>query len=247
MVKKKVGDSKSRVIVFVNDMDRLAPAKQVELLEAMEYFFDCKGCVFAMAVDYNTVIGGVRERYGGAFAQENGEKFFNKIFRVSLRLPVSDFRMENYVKNKLEHMEIYPDSEEEIRLYGELIQRSVGREPESIDHLFDSFLLLKTLADEEMYENRTMRLLFFAVLCMKAGFRDFYVFLAQMKNKITPDFLSELCSGSDALADKAQPGHEEKERFRNFARIFYDIFDTDQDKALSEEACGMLAEVLNFS
>ncbi|MCK7529060.1 MAG: KAP family NTPase [Ignavibacteriales bacterium] len=37
-------------MVFVDDLDRLVPARAVELLEVFEIFLDIEGCVFVLPV-----------------------------------------------------------------------------------------------------------------------------------------------------------------------------------------------------
>ena len=45
-------EHKDRVVIFVDDLDRLIPSKAVELLEVLKLFLDCKQCVFVLAIDY---------------------------------------------------------------------------------------------------------------------------------------------------------------------------------------------------
>ncbi|HEO98598.1 MAG TPA: NTPase, partial [Epsilonproteobacteria bacterium] len=54
IVSKKIAkDGNDRVVVFIDDLDRLVPEKAVELLEVMKLFLDIPQCVFVLAVDYN--------------------------------------------------------------------------------------------------------------------------------------------------------------------------------------------------
>lgn len=80
LIQKKGGD-KGKVIIFVDGLDRLAPAEGVELLEAMRDFFDCEGCVFVVAADYSSVIRGAEERYGQDFDEKKGKNFLTGCFR----------------------------------------------------------------------------------------------------------------------------------------------------------------------
>ena len=112
LVEKKSKGEKDKVIIFVDGLDAVAPAKVVEGLEAMEDFFDCAGCVFVVAVEYASVIRGMNEKYGQE-DENRGKSFFNKTFRISFRLPEAGFQMENYVKNRLKHIELAADDEEQ--------------------------------------------------------------------------------------------------------------------------------------
>jgi predicted KAP-like P-loop ATPase len=51
-----------RVVIFVDDLDRLPPERAIEVLEVMKTFLDIKGCIFILAVDYGIVIQGIRKK-----------------------------------------------------------------------------------------------------------------------------------------------------------------------------------------
>lgn len=251
LVKGKIDGGKDKIIIFVDDLDRLAPAKGVELLEAMRYFFDCEGCVFVIDVDYDYVIRGAEEKYGRDFDGKNGKSFFDKLFQVSFRVPASGFNIENYVKDKLEYIDIHTDDEAELGYYAGLIRHSVGSEPKSMDRLFNSFLLLKKLADSEIYEHRGKRLMLFALLCMQAKFRDIYDHIVRMKDRVTPEFLMGIFGGRPEALEHLGLNDDEEMEFTDFALIFCDIIDADNKGGISESECGEFTkafrQVLEFS
>lgn len=245
LVRKKSGGENGKVIVLIDGLDSLAPAKVVEVLEAMEDFFACEGCVFVVAVDYASVTRGMDDRYGQD--EERGKNFFNKTFRVSFRLPTSSFQMEGYVKNRLEHLELVPDDEAEIGLYCELLTHSVGSRPENIGHLFDSFQLLKTLADEDLYQSRSSRLILFGLLCMQTRFLKVYDQLVQLMGAVTPELLSGLCGTDSEVVIRSGLAGMEQAEFRDFAQVFCRIINADNAEGISQQECGMFTQVLEFS
>lgn len=251
MVKEKTSGESDKVIIFIDDLDRLAPAQGVELLETMKNFYGCRGCVFVAAADYDFIIGGAKEKYGQDFAGSRGKSFFENLFHVSFRVPVSGLNIQNYVRNKLEQMEIYPEDEKELDVYVELIRSSVGVALKSMDRLFNSYLLLKKLAEAEMYENRDKRHMLFALLCMQTKFREIYDLIVQMKDKVTPDFLAALCSDRSEVLERSGLTEDEKAEFRKFSGLFLDVIDTDDSEGISEaersEFTTAFAEVLDFS
>lgn len=97
LINKKAGDD-GRVIIFVDDLDRLQPGKAVELLEVLKLFLDCEKCVFVLAIDYGVVSRGVKEKYGDDFSEEKGKSFFDKIIQVPFKMPVADYDITNYVR-----------------------------------------------------------------------------------------------------------------------------------------------------
>ncbi len=75
----------ARVVVFVDDLDRLQPQKAVEVLETMKIFLDCERCVFVLAVDYDVVARGVKAKYGDTLSDEKGKSFFDKIIQLPFK------------------------------------------------------------------------------------------------------------------------------------------------------------------
>jgi len=90
-----------RILVFVDDLDRLQPLRAVELLEVLKVFLDCEKCVFVLALDYNVVVSGVKQKYGSDFKADKGRSFFDKIIQVPFKMPVAQYDIYNFVKKPL--------------------------------------------------------------------------------------------------------------------------------------------------
>ena len=87
--------SAKRVVIFVDDLDRLNPQKAVELLEVMKLFLDCEKCVFVLAIDYDVVIQGIQIKYGNMLNEDRGKYFFDKIIQLPFKMPVIGYNIEN--------------------------------------------------------------------------------------------------------------------------------------------------------
>lgn len=245
--KAKALSDAGKVVLFVDDLDWLAPARAVELLEAMRAFFACKGCVFVIAIDYEFVLNGIRERYGQGSEESRGKSFFDEMFKMSFRVPASSYNVQNYVKSKLEQLDVQVEDETELDIYVSLIHNSVGKNLESIDRLFTSFHLLKNMADEETYKSRYKRQVLFALLCMQMGFRDIYDYVMQRRDNMTTEFLAGLCGYSSQPWGVGQVSDDEKAAFQNFGSVFARIINLDGDTEISETERRAFAEVLEFS
>lgn len=240
-------DGNGKVVLFIDGLDRFTPARAVEILEALRDFFECKGCVFVIAADYSTILSGVQELYGQSFDENRGKRFVDEMFKMSFRVPASGYNVLNYVKSKLEQMDVRAEDEAETGIYAALIQNSVGIDPESIDRLFSSFLLLKNMADEEMYKNRYKRLALFALLCMQMRFREVYDYAVRMKDHMTKEFLAGLCGVSSLFESREHVSDSEKTAFQNFGNVFAQIIDLDGETEISEAECWAFTEVLEVS
>ena len=53
-----------KIVIFIDDLDRLVPKKAIEFLEILKLFLDCRNCVFVLAIDYNVVLRGIKSKYG---------------------------------------------------------------------------------------------------------------------------------------------------------------------------------------
>lgn len=101
----------SRVVVFIDDLDRVPPALAVQLLEVLKNFMDVPRCVFVVACDYQVVQAGVHGLMGITDESEKRAKkekvdaFFHKLFQVQFLMPVGAYQidklLEKYVRERL--------------------------------------------------------------------------------------------------------------------------------------------------
>ena len=245
LVRERIGASGGRVVILISNLDKLAPAKAVELLKTLREFFDCDGCVFVAAIDHGFFLRGAME--DPDINEQKGKALFDELFQMFFQMPISENYVRNYAKDKLERMNIYTDEEDELDFYAELIRHSVGNEAKNMDRLFNSFLLLKNMADSALYDSRLQRLMLFALLCMQERFSVVYNQLKRMKDSVTPELLSGLCSADSEVVSCCGLSEEEAARFRTFAQVFCDVIDSDDSDDISHSECSTFAQVLEFS
>lgn len=173
-------EHKDRVVVFVDDLDRLVPSKAVELLEVLKLFLDCKQCVFVLAIDYEVVIRGAIEKYGFASytsdkiddkernrEYEKGKSFFDKIIQVPFKVPVAVYDIKNYLKDGFNKINLKID-DNDLQDYIELCASSIGSNPRSLKRLLNAFLLLTFIGEGSIdLNNKGKAKLLFAALCLQ--------------------------------------------------------------------------------
>jgi hypothetical protein len=81
----------SRVVVFIDDLDRIHPGKAVLFLEMLKNFVEVKNCVFVIACDFEVIREGVRDRLG-IEDPVKVQAFFDKIFQVPFVLPTDRYK-----------------------------------------------------------------------------------------------------------------------------------------------------------
>jgi len=106
--KKSRGNRKdlpARVVVFVDDLDRIRPGRAVALLEILKNFMDVEDTVFVVACDYAVVREGVKELMG-IEDEEKVNAFFHKIFQVPFQMPIASYSvtplMTDWLRGRLE-------------------------------------------------------------------------------------------------------------------------------------------------
>ncbi len=179
-VNEKLTETKRRrVVIFVDDLDRLHPAKAVELLEVLKLFLDCENCVFVLAVDYEVVTLGIKQKYGSDVDAQKGKSFFDKIIQLPFKMPVAQYDIKNYVRDMMERMKIAV-TENNVNLFSSLIRTSIGLNPRSMKRLFNTYQLLDIITNgavKNIPDNARQRILF-ATVCLQMSFDVLYNYLA---------------------------------------------------------------------
>ena len=70
---------RDRLVIMIDDLDRVTPIRAIELLEAIKNFLDVPKCVFVLAVDYAVIQQGVADRLDEP--NNAGKSYFDKLFR----------------------------------------------------------------------------------------------------------------------------------------------------------------------
>jgi hypothetical protein len=270
IVEKKITkDGNDRVVVFIDDLDRLVPEKAVELLEVMKLFLDIPRCVFVLAVDYNVVIKGLEKKFGSNVDDLKGKSFFDKIIQLPFNLPVAQYDVSKYFKELLHGKFEY--KEDDIETFVKLANSSVGFNPRSMKRLFNSLQLLKMVAssknilvaDSVATAEEKQRILF-AILCLQTAYESMYRFMLKHKSQINQTFfdlfqdLATLKESEYYTEVKKELGIQDDEddkliRFIEFLNTFYEAIQLDSDdsedadETLSDKELENLMRFLSFS
>ncbi len=178
--------NEKRFVIFIDDLDRLSPVKAVELLEVLKLFFDCKHCVFVLAIDYSVVANGIKEKYNGFLDEKKGEQFFEKIIQLPFKMPVEQYDISNYVKGLLGKV-IDNSKEVSTEDIENIIENTIDNNPRNIKRIFNSFALtlkivntkeesiLKDCSENDLYASCIYFL--FCVHCIQISHEDLYNYI----------------------------------------------------------------------
>lgn len=260
-------ESAHRLIVFVDDLDRLAPEKAVELLEVIKLFLDVSQCVFLLAVDYHVVSRGLEKKFGFGIDDPKGKSFFDKIIQLPFNLPVSQYKTRDYLQRLFSHSAKI--DEQDLDLYVRLATLSIGSNPRSLKRLFNALQLLEMVArnraimtaDTTATAQERYRVLF-AVMCLQLAYPAVYELMIKQRNTLDDEFLrcwlnlETLREGifADTLKKALGDLEEERlERFKQFMQAFYESLQLQSDhsegcdETLVQAEIDVLLSFLSFS
>ena len=212
-----------RIVVFIDDLDRLEPAKAVELMEVLKLFLDCRNCVYLLAIDYDVVTRGISVKYGDNFGKKQGKKFFDKIIQVPFFIPVEQYNIEEYLKKSISSVVMLKD--EDVPCYLNLIRNSVGCNPRSMKRLFNAFLLINMInKDEGIEKDSVSQELLFATLCMQLSMEDIYKYIAERIDDVDDLFFTNMIKNEFVdikIEDEEFNVEAAKQFMKEFAEIIH--------------------------
>lgn len=186
-----------RLVVMIDDLDRLPPERAVEVMEALKIFLDLERCVYVLAIDFDVVKQGVRRKFGQDFTERKAIAFFDKIIQVPFHMPVAAYDIRRFLLGALGVGRGKTDDD-----YVTLAKESIGNNPRSLKRLANAFRLLSGLNDpnepggaKSSDIGSTMQL--FATLCMQTSFPLYY---QEFVGRVLP-LLADGANANDDISD----------------------------------------------
>lgn len=179
-----------RLVLFLDDLDRLPPDRAIEILEVLKLFLDCPNCVFLLAIDYDVVVNGVTIKYKGTLNAEKGKDFFEKMIQVVYNMPRSLDHTDRYIAAMLAENGMNRAMAVD---FAKLLKAAGKDNPRSIKRFVNSYLLLARMKRYvspmgELEEDVAL----FAVLCLQSVCPEVYDWLAANLEELPMDRLNAL-------------------------------------------------------
>ncbi|WP_413334498.1 P-loop NTPase fold protein [Brevibacterium sp. GP-SGM9] len=213
-----------RVVILIDDLDRVEPTRAIEILESLKLFFEVPRCVFILALDFDVVVRGVGERYGNEFKKKKARQYFDKIIQVPFSMPVAAFKIKEMLNEALAKSGIVDDDPTVFDQYLTIVHESVGTNPRSLKRLLNSFELLQLILSSQgtplLSAERQLPQIVFALLCAQAAYPELHRQLIEGRSK--EDLLDEILSShgddseDEALARDFELEDVELRAFRDF-------------------------------
>lgn len=221
------GKGDKRIVVFIDDLDRLQPSRAVEVMEALKVLLESDKCVFVLAIDFDVVVRGVRDKYGADMDERKARAFFDKIIQVPFQMPVNVFETDKMINDALRGLNI----EGQSPLYNKFANLSVGSNPRSIKRLLNTFKLSMDIQGCQKRESWSAKhnLYLFAALCLQTSFPELYKLIVQNPQIINR--LREHFSHPEVTEDNFLASYEEEQAKRLFAELGSYIDELDLERA----------------
>jgi hypothetical protein len=176
-----------KVVIYVDDLDRIEPRDAVKILELLKNIFNIKDCVFILAIDYQVVVKGLKEKFGEQTPENEWEfrAFFDKIIQLPFTMPMGNYDIGNYVIDLLTKIEFYSgDDELDDELIKQFVELSIGGNPRSIKRLINSLALIKIFNDKskehsdgDVLVDKDVASVMFAMVCLQIAYPEIYEML----------------------------------------------------------------------
>lgn len=166
-------DADSRVVVFIDDLDRCSPPKVLEVLESIKIFFDIKGFVFVVGLSDRTMMKIISKHYENSGV--TGEDYIQKIIQLPIRIPPwnkSDIEkiIDDKVAPKLDKK--YSDF---VKSNRKIIAIAVQPNPRELKRLINNLIVALEVYSEQL-ENKEIKENELLILeALKWRWHDFYL------------------------------------------------------------------------
>ena len=230
-IKKIVEDEKSKdinkikkLVFFIDDLDRIEPKDAVKVLELLKNIFSIEHCVFVLAIDYQVIIKGLKDKFGEKNDENEREfrSFFDKIIQLPFTMPTSKYSVADYVIGLLKDIRfIEKKNEFNQEIVNEILVNTIGSNPRSIKRLVNNLSLLNILADIKNKQknlsqaSQEEKMLEFALVCCQVAYPKIYELInvqpeinewdeefafgqTQKKEELDPNFNSLFEKASDS-------------------------------------------------
>ena len=229
-----------KIVIFVDDLDRVDPPEAVKILELLKNIFNIPGCVFVLAIDYDVVIKGLKDKFGERTPENEYEfrAFFDKIIQLPFLMPVQNYDIGNYVNDLLRKIGFQDENVIDVDFVNQVVDNTIGGNPRTIKRLINSLALIKIVneegddeddSDDEIASDEALlieRKLLFALVCLQIASADIYALLNKQSDFTKWD--------EDLAFSKTQKKEEEDEKFnQNFESLKdEELFDEKWEQAL---------------
>jgi Cdc6-like AAA superfamily ATPase len=200
----------SKIVFYIDDLDRIEPKDAVKILELLKNIFSLKHCVFILAIDYQVIIKGLKDKFGEKTPENEREfrSFFDKIIQLPFTMPISKYHVSEYVISLLEEIGFIDDKNQmPVELVEDILHHTIGGNPRSLKRLINNLSLINIINQIEDKKDGTIdlvkedSLLIFALICCQVSYPKIYDLLTLKPNikEWNEEFAAEITQKKEEL------------------------------------------------
>ncbi len=147
-IETTLGDTNKKIVVFIDDLDRCAPDKILEVLESTKVFLDIKGFVYVLGLSPEVVEKAIEQKYKDMGI--NGEDYLEKIVQIPFRIPdwnVTD--RGDFLTDLVDKDKIDPTYKDTIGEYKDIIQEAIERTPRQLKRFINTYICEQEIFKEK--------------------------------------------------------------------------------------------------
>jgi len=179
-----------KIIIYVDDLDRIEPKEAVRILELLKNIFSINGCVFVLAIDYQVVVKGLEHKFGKRTEANEWEfrAFFDKIIQLPFMMPMGQYNIGKYVSTLLTKTSFIQKDELSDEIIDYIVSRSIGGNPRALKRLVNSlslitiFLKIQNNGEQNILKNKNKKTLLFTLICIQIAYPFIYELLINNPN-----------------------------------------------------------------
>lgn len=176
-----------KIIIYVDDLDRIVPENAVAILELLKNIFSLEKCIFILAIDYQVVVKGLREKFGEPNSENEWEfrAFFDKLIQLPFLMPINQYDIGNYVIELLNDINFTKDENFNPTELSQIVLLTIGGNPRSIKRLINSLSLIEIFTETKIETNvqssdiDVEKFLLFSLLCLQIAYPYIYELINQ--------------------------------------------------------------------
>ena len=145
-----------RIVVFIDDLDRCAPDKVLEVLESIKIFLGISGFIYVLGLNQNVIETCINNKYKDL--NINGEDYVKKIIQIPFRIPEwRDNELKDYVNAITGNLETpYKDLFSE---FNEIVIKGLDNNPREVKRFINSYIATQEVFKKDELNKEILLLL----------------------------------------------------------------------------------------
>lgn len=136
--RRNKGEKDLRFVIFIDDLDRCAPQRALEVLESVKVLLGIKGIVYVLGLSPEIAGRCIDHKYRDVGIK--GEDYIKKIVQIPFTLPEwREVDIKKYLSGLMEQLD--PKYQDIFRTHVALVAKGVQRNPREIKRFINSYII----------------------------------------------------------------------------------------------------------